>query len=240
MNTIDIVLSPELIETYSEKPVLCIVIDVLRASSTIITALANGAKTIYPLSDIETAEKMARAGALVGAERNVLRCDFATFGNDPTEYSAERVSGQDIYFTTTNGTKTIRRCLALGHEVVIGGFINIDAITRACGGKDVLCVCAGWQGKFCIEDAFFAGAVVQRLAQSHTIGSDAGRMMAELWELHKGNSLDYIKRSDHFTRMAHVGKEDAVPYCLTEGIINIVPTASKNSRDEIILNVCSI
>lgn len=235
MNTIDIVLSPELIETYSEKPVLCIVIDVLRASSTIITAFANGAKAIYPLADIETAEEKARSGALVGAERNVLRCDFATFGNDPAEYTPEKVGGQEIYFTTTNGTKTIRRCLDLGHEVVIGGFVNIDAVVRACEGRDVLCVCAGWQGKFCLEDAFFAGAVVQRLAHSHTIGSDAGRMMAELWDLHKGHSFDYIKGSDHFARMARVGKEGAVPYCLTEGIIKIVPTASKNSGDEIIL-----
>ena len=139
MNTIDIVLSPDLIETYSETPVLCIVIDVLRASSTIITAFANGARTIYPLADIETAEAKARAGALVGAERNVLRCDFATFGNDPGEYTSDKVGGQDIYFTTTNGTKTIRRCLDLGHEVIIGSFVNIDAVIRASEGRDVLC-----------------------------------------------------------------------------------------------------
>lgn len=235
MNTVDIVLSPELIETYSSKPVLCIVIDVLRASSTIITAFANGARRIYPLADIETAQKKAHAGALVGAERNVLRCDFAMFGNDPGEYTAEKVGGQDIYFTTTNGTKTIRRCLDLGHEVIIGGFLNIDAVVRACGGRDVLCVCAGWQGKFCLEDAFFAGALEQRLAQSHSIASDAGRMMAELWELHRERPLDYIMGSDHFARMAGVGKEGAVPYCLTEGIINIVPTASGSNGDEIVL-----
>lgn len=235
MNTIDIVLSPELIETYTDKPALCIVIDVLRASSTIITAFANGAKAIYPLSDIDQAREKALAGALVGAERNVLRCDFATFGNDPAEYIPEKVSGQEIYFTTTNGTKTIRRCLDLGHEVIIGGFVNLDAVIRACRGRDALCVCAGWQGKFCMEDAFFAGAVVEGLIRSHSIGSDAGRMMLELWALHKGHPSEYIKATDHYRRMERVGKEDAVPYCLTRGIIDIVPTASVSSEDEIIL-----
>ncbi|MDO4695337.1 2-phosphosulfolactate phosphatase [Porphyromonas sp.] len=226
MNTVDIVFSPELIEAYTDKTSLCIVIDILRASSTIITALANGAEAIYPLSDISEAETKAEEGLLVGAERNVLKCNFSAFGNDPAEYASEKVMGKSIYFTTTNGTYTIRRCLKFGHSVVIGGFININAIVRSCSGKDVLCVCAGWKGKFCVEDAFYAGAIVERLKHSHKIGSDAGRLMKEIWDRHKNEKFTFIQDSDHYERMTRAGKEDAVPYCLTEDITNTVPTAT--------------
>lgn len=235
MNTVDIVLSPRLIGAYSEKPKLCIVIDILRASSSIITALYNGAEVIYPLSDIDEARRKAEGGYFVGAERNVLKCDFATFGNDPSEYSSERVRGQRIYFTTTNGTDTIRQCLALGHEAVIGGFLNIEALTKVCQGRDVLCVCAGWQGKYCAEDALFAGAMVSRLVPTHHLDSDAARLMEEVWSRHCQNPLDYLKTSDHYCRMAYLGKADCIPYCLQEGIIDIVPLGSLSDQGEIVL-----
>ncbi len=235
-HTIDIVMCPEMIEAYSERPKLCVVIDIFRASTTMITALANGAKEIFPLADTEEAMVRAGQGHLVGAERNVARCDFAALGNDPLEYTPDKVSGASIYFTTTNGTRTIHRCIERGHEVIIGGFINIDAVAHYCRGREVLCVCAGWQGKYCIEDSIYGGALADRLAGSHTPASDAARVMSEIWAIHRHDLSEYLRHSDHFPRMERAGKAEAMEYCLTENVTDAIPHASLCSDGRIALS----
>lgn len=221
--SIDIVFSPDLLPAYSNNKKTCVVIDIFRASTTMVTALYNGATAIYPISSVEQAEAMATAGKLVGAERNVVRCPFAHFGNDPMEYTPDAVRGQEIYFTTTNGTHTIVQCAQQGHEVVIGAFINLQALTAYLQDRSVLCVCAGWQGRYCLEDALFAGALVDALSQSHVMHSDAARVMCELWQIHKHDLESYLKQCDHYARLEHAHKCDAVPYCLTLNSHNVVP-----------------
>lgn len=222
---IDIVLTPELLPAHRQPSSVAVVIDVLRASTTMVTALAHGAKAIYPLETIGEAEAHARQGRLVGAERNVVRCPFAALGNDPAEYTPEMVSGQEVYFTTTNGTRTIKRAIEEGYQVVIGTFINLTAVARFCQARDVLAICAGWQGRPSKEDALFAAALCDTLAESHEVVTDTSQMMVELWRQHSTHLTEYIKASNHYPRMVQAGKEGALDYCLTIDSTDLLPIA---------------
>lgn len=237
MNTkhkIDIVLTPELLKAHRQPGSVAVVIDVLRASATMITALHNGAQAIYPLETIEEAEGFAKEGKLVGAERNVVRCPFAQFGNDPAEYSAAAVAQKEIYFTTTNGTRTIKESIREGYDTIIGTFINLSAVAQYCHDRDVLAICAGWQGRPSKEDALFAAALCDRLSPTHNIVTDTSRMMVELWQKHQHHLTEYIQESNHFPRMVAAGKEQALPYCLSIDITHTLPIATVEG-DTIIL-----
>lgn len=225
MNSISIVLSPELVPSYTTAPATCVVIDVLRASTTIVTAFEHGVRKIYPLESVEEAMTFAKEGKLVGAERNALRCDFAQLGNDPLEYTQDKVEGKEIYFTTTNGTRSIQICMHQGHEVLVGTFVNLAAVADRCRGKDVLAVCAGWKGQVCTEDALFAAALVEQLADTHAPLGDATHMMLELWRCHKSDLETYVITSEHYPRLVRAGKESTLTYCLTPSTMQSVPTA---------------
>ncbi|MDO5017359.1 MAG: 2-phosphosulfolactate phosphatase [Porphyromonas sp.] len=222
---IDIVLSPELLPAYLQPGSVAVIIDVLRASTTIVTALQHKATAIYTLETVEEAERMARIGKLVGAERNVVRCPFARFGNDPAEYTEAAVGGREIYFTTTNGTRTIKKAMAEGYDVVIGTFVNLSAVADYCRDRDVLAVCAGWQGRPSKEDALFAASLCDTLAETHRVVTDVSQMVVELWQMHKGHLTDYIKESNHYPRMVAAGKEGALDYCLTTDATRTLPIA---------------
>lgn len=209
MNTIDIVLSPELLDVYRPtEPTTFVVVDILRASSTMVAAFDNGVRRIFPIETIEEAKAAAAAGHLVGAERKCVKCDFADLGNDPLEYSPEQVRDKEIYFTTTNGTRTLKKCMSFGpeHSVVVGAFTNIGTVAEYCRGRNVLSVCAGWEGHVCIEDALFGAALADRLSGSHTLGSDAVRMVLDYYRSHSSDIVGAIKQSDHYQRLLRVGE----------------------------------
>lgn len=233
---IDIVLSPQLISAYEMPNAVAVVIDVLRASTTIITALEHGASAIYPLETVEEAEAFASKGKLVGAERNVVRCPFAQLGNDPFEYTPEMVKEQEIYFTTTNGTRTIKACMEAGYEVVIGSFINLSAIAKYCQNRNVLTVCAGWQGKPSKEDTLFATALIEQLPE-HQIVTDVSQMLYEVYLQHKAELIPYIKDSNHYPRMVRAGKDNSFEFCLTPDQSNTVPRASWTPEHAIRLTI---
>lgn len=232
MNSIDIILSPALIQVYpSSSTTVYVVIDILRASSTIVAALHNGAHAIIPIEHIEEAEELAKAGHLVGAERNVVRCSFAEFGNDPLEYTPLRVADKEIYLTTTNGTRTLRACMDMGRETVVGAFTNLDAVVDFCKDKDVLAVCAGWKGMVSLEDAMYGAALIDRLSHSHAPASDSGHMMLELYRLHAHDLKGYLMSGDHYPRLVQAHKEDALDYCLQTSIYDILPLAKCREKD---------
>jgi 2-phosphosulfolactate phosphatase len=159
---------------------IAIVIDVLRASTTIATALANGAARIQPVPAVDAARALAAAlgpGTLLGGERGGLRIDGFDIGNSPLEYSRARVAGRRIVITTTNGTAALDACRAAS-EVLIGAIVNRTAVA-ACArslaeqraGCDVHLVCAGTEGAVTEEDLLAAGAILD--AASRLPGAEA-------------------------------------------------------------------
>lgn len=233
--SVKVVLSPALLEAYSDRPSVCIVIDILRASSTLITAFSHGVKEVIALETTDEAVHEARQGHWVGAERDCERCSFAHYGNDPLEYTSQEVLGKTIYFTTTNGTRTIKQCLSLGHEVLIGGFLNRSVIVEACQGKDVLCVCAGWKGRISLEDALFAGCLTDSFSPTHCIQDDASRIMQENWLTHRSRVIPYLQDCEHYRRLQSSGKANSFGYCLTLDSHSVLPRARYGKHGEILI-----
>jgi 2-phosphosulfolactate phosphatase len=149
---------------------IAVVIDVLRASTTIITALAHGAGRVLPVRTIGEARRLAVAGGLLGGERGGRPIEGFDLGNSPREYSRDRIAGRPIVITTTNGTAALQACSAAA-EVLVGGVVNRSAVAArarqlaAVGGCDVHLVCAGTDGEITAEDLLGAGAILDAAAR---------------------------------------------------------------------------
>ena len=146
-----------------------VVIDVLRATTTIVTAMAAGASEVIPRATVEEARAEAARldprHTLLGGERHALRIDGFDLGNSPAEYTPERVAGRSIVFTTTNGTRAMARCGRAG-RVLLGAFVNASAVLEKIAGADrVNLLCAGTDGGMSNDDVLFAGMLVARLQQ---------------------------------------------------------------------------
>lgn len=230
---VDISFSPALYPYYANKDAIVVVVDIFRATTTMCAALKNGAKCIIPVASIEEAEEYKAKGYLVGAERNVKRCDFADFGNSPFDYIAEKVNGKEVVFTTTNGTQAIEKA-ADCYKLLIGAFSNISSIADFCikGQKDVVILCAGWNNKVNIEDTLYGGALAEQLINKgqYTVASDATTIALSMWEEAKSNPRKYIDRTEHLKRLKANNLQDSAEYCLTNDIVPIVPIYDKNTK----------
>ncbi|NDC53394.1 MAG: 2-phosphosulfolactate phosphatase [Planctomycetia bacterium] len=155
---------------------IAVVIDVLRASTTMITALARGAERVVPVAEVERARRVA-AGidrpVLLGGERGGVRIEGFDLGNSPLEYTAERVRGRSVVITTTNGTAALHACRD-AREILIGAIVNRTAVAEwvrelAHADEHVLLVCAGTDGMVSAEDVLAAGAILDAASR---IGPD--------------------------------------------------------------------
>lgn len=227
---IDICVSPALYPFYQKENDVVIVVDIFRATTTMCAAFNNGAAAIIPVADIEEARRYKSEGYLVGAERNTRKVDFADFGNSPFEYTKEKVSGREIIFTTTNGTRAIEAAKDCG-QLFIGAFSNIDTLAEKClqRGERLVVLCAGWNNKVNIEDTLFGGAFAEKMMKrtNVTVDSDAARMALGLWQSAKKNPIDFVKPSDHYKRLADNGVESDAAFCFVENTVSVVPFYDK-------------
>ena len=162
-------LLPDLVSPESLAGAMVIVIDILRASTTIVEALANGAREVIPCLEVEEARHVA-AGlpadeVRLGGERGGLPIEGFDFGNSPAEFTAERVRGRTLVFTTTNGTRAMQRCRQASC-VLIGAFVNRrEIIETLAAASAVHLLCAGTRGEVTREDVLFAGSIVAELRE---------------------------------------------------------------------------
>lgn len=231
---VEICFTPALYPHYSDgdSDKIVVVVDIFRATTTMCAALNNGARAIIPVASIEEAQAYKAKGYLVGAERNVKRCDFADFGNSPFDYTEDKVGGKEVVFTTTNGTQAIEMASAAG-TLIIGTFSNIDAVADFCVGKqkDVIVLCAGWNNRFNIEDSLFGGALAKRLIdKGYTSASDATQVALSMWSEAKPDIRSYIDRTEYIKRLEANNLQDSVGYCLTEDTVNLVPVYNRETK----------
>jgi len=229
---VDVCFSPVLYPKYHRAESVVVIVDVFRATSTMIAAFENGARSIRPVATTEEAEQWKAKGFLVGAERNCQRCAFADFGNSPFDYKPETVNGKDLVFTTTNGTKAILYAQS-AYRIITGAFVNLQAVAADCirENRDVVVLCAGWEDKINIEDTLFGGALVEIL-QLHGFqpAGDAAMIALALWQNAKTNLPEYIRQTEHYERLRVNGLVGNVPYCLTLNQSKLVPIYSKNEN----------
>lgn len=226
MNRIDVCFSPALIPQFEHRESVVVVTDVFRATTTISTAFANGCSDITPVATEAEALAYKEKGWLTGAEHLTERCAFADFGNSPAEYSEAKVGGKSLVMKTTNGTVAIKGT-ADCHRLLVGAFVNVGAVARRCRelGRDVLIVCSGSEGRICLEDSLFAGALAAQLVEGggFAASSDSARMAVALWNQAKSDLSGFLKPSEHARRLTDHGFGADVDYCLQMSVLDIVP-----------------
>jgi 2-phosphosulfolactate phosphatase len=227
---IDVALTLEEARGIPLAGVTAVVLDVVRASTTIVAALAGGASAVVPVSTPEDARARAQGWrdgpVLVGGERGGNPPPGFDCGNSPAEYTAERVAGRTVIFTTTNGTRAL---LAVGgaRRISVGGFVNAAAVARWVREEpgDVLLVCAGERGRFCLEDAVCAGLLVSRLEPAHGSLTDAARAARALWARYADNLGEMLADATWAQALTAQGRGADLPLCVVLDAYDVVPVA---------------
>jgi 2-phosphosulfolactate phosphatase len=218
--------SPALYEPDEYGNSIVVIIDILRASSAICTAFANGASEIIPVAEISEARAYKSKGYLVAAERDGYVLDFADFGNSPFNFTREKVEGRTIVYSTTNGTGIINLASS-AYMIVIGSFLNIGALSDwlLSQERDVLLFCAGWKNRFNIEDTICAGAMAERLLASslYTTKCDSTLAAVDLWSLAKIDLKGYIEKAAQRSRLRDKGLDDCIDFCITPDFTEKIP-----------------
>lgn len=225
MRSIDVCLTPALLNLYEISDSIVVVIDVLRATSSIVYGIDNGAQAIIPVAQVEDCLAYADKGYLLAAERNGEVVSGYDFGNSPFSYTAEKVGGKTVVLTTTNGTKALHMARESAHQVVMGAFLNLTALCDwlRTQDKNVLLLCAGWKDKFNLEDTLFAGAVVANLRNDFTHIDDASVAAEDLYLCAKDDLRKYLHKSSHSHRLAQLNIEEDVQFCLQLDVCKSIP-----------------
>ncbi|TYP54220.1 2-phosphosulfolactate phosphatase [Thermosediminibacter litoriperuensis] len=221
-----------------------IVIDVLRATSVITTALHNGAERVIPVPSVEDAFRLARDlkyNSLLGGERGAVKIPGFDLGNSPLEYKKELVAGKTVILTTSNGTKAIKASESAEH-ILIGCFLNASAaagkalqFALSSETPGVAVVCAGTLGEFSLDDAACAGLIVDSLVRNiermNEIPelSDLAFACRDLYLEHRHDLKAFISHAAHFKRLLGLGLEKDIDYCLQRDVINCVPVYDKRT-----------
>lgn len=225
MPKIEVCLTPALLDLYTIENSIVVVIDILRATSSITYGIENGAKGIIPVMNVEDCLNFADKGYLLAAERNGEVVEGYDFGNSPFSYTAEKVAGKTIVLTTTNGTKAMHLAQERAHQVIVGSFLNLSSVCDYLKkeNKDVLLLCAGWKDNFNLEDTLFAGAVVEQLQNDFTVGDDSSVAALDMYQLAKGDLRKYLKKSSHSHRLMKLNIEEDVKFCLRVDVCTTIP-----------------
>lgn len=207
-----------------------VVIDVLRASTVICTALANGAREILPFADVEKA-RMQRASngnnALLCGEREGVKIAGFDLGNSPAEYSADVVNGKTLYYASTNGSVALAQSPA-GIETIVAGFVNLttaaEHIDRT--GLATMIVCSGREGGFSLEDAVCAGALIARLwevSEHAEPATDSAYAAQALWDGYKKDPAMSLWQSEHGKYLISLGFGSDLAICSEVDSVPVVP-----------------
>ncbi len=214
---------------------VCVVFDVLRATSSFVTALANGAAAVVPVEEISEALALRRQrpDVLLAGERNGLRIGAELtggvefdFGNSPREYSPEKVRGKTIVSTTTNGTRALRACAGARH-VLVGSFLNLGATARCVEElqpEKLLLICSGTFEDCALEDVLAAGAFCERLGGSHAAPETDAAHIAQTQYLAVRHDLPRaMQQSRNARRLLSVPElRDDVAFCLRLDVFDLV------------------
>ncbi|MCK9426414.1 MAG: 2-phosphosulfolactate phosphatase [Ignavibacteriaceae bacterium] len=232
---INVVLSPANVDELYFSGKTTVVVDVLRATTTIITALMNGAKEIVPVGSVEFAMKassnMFGGQTLICGERNAKKIDGFNLGNSPLEFTSEVIGGKTLVFFTTNGTKAIVKA-KYSDEVIIASFLNLSAVAKYLVklNKSFEILCAGRNSSFCLEDTVFAGKLISEISsllQGIEL-SDSGLASVSIAKTFGKNLKKMFAESEHGKFLIENGFEEDLKYCARVNITGDIPVYSSN------------
>ena len=228
---IDVLLAPQLASNRELGEKRVVVLDILRATSTITTALANQALAVIPVVEPVEATDLARSIGLkecvVGGERKGLKIEGFELGNSPLEYTKDQVGGKKVILCTTNGTKAIKWAQGAA-EVLIGSLLNFQTLVEYLKTKteDLVIVCSGRDSNMSMEDLACAGLIIEALEQmetAHYLTDPALLALYTCEHVHKVGLKKFISQTEHGRYLAEIGLAEDVAICSSLAQYSILP-----------------
>ncbi len=202
-----------------KKEAIVVVIDILRASTSIVGALDYGLSRIRPMASREEARKLRTPECLLAAEIEGKQWKHADMGNSVDDFRQDALKGKELILSTTNGTRALHMAAEIADTVLIGAFANLNALAEYIQqqDKDVILLCSGYKNTLALEDQLFAGALADLLMQSTKYHSlcDALKASIDLWHIAKPDIFTYIKDISHRRRLPHILSQEALTYTFT-------------------------
>lgn len=235
MPKFEVCLSPDLIHLYDLKGKNAVIVDILRATSCMVTAMAYGIAEIIPVASVEECKALQAKGLPAAAERDGSKVAGFDLDNSPFSYMAENLKNKTIAVTTTNGTHALVKSLS-AETVLVGAFLNISAVSQFIidSNRDTVVVCAGWKGNFNLEDTLFAGALATKVKDNFDIGQDSTIAAINLYESNKNDLLTFVNKSQHVKRLANLNIHKDIAFCLSFDEYKSLPVYKENR----LVNIC--
>lgn len=221
-------ISPALLHLYDLNNSIVVIIDVFRATTTIASALHNGAKAVIPVDSVPKAIEISkRIDGIAAGERDGMIAEGLKHGNSPLEYPKEFIKNKTLVLTTTNGTRLLQMALDRNADAIISGsFPNLSAVCDYLlqQNKNVVLGCAGWKDRFNLEDTLFAGAVISNIKKNFEIHCDSSLMAETMYAKQKNKLLEFAPQLTHYHRLVErFGLIEDIRFCLTPDVANVLP-----------------
>ncbi len=222
-------LSPALLHLYDVTNSIVVIIDVLRATSTIATALYNGARSVIPVDSVSRCIEIGKQiEGITAGERDGQIAEGLEYGNSPFEYPREFIEGRTLVLTTTNGTRLLHMALDKGaQEIITGSFPNLGSVCKflASRKQNIILGCAAWKDRVNMEDMLFAGAVIDAIGKDFSINCDSSHLAQTTYVKAKKDLFGFMKKNNasHYNRLMGFGLEKDIRYCLTPGGADVLP-----------------
>ena len=227
---IEIVLSPAMLNCYSVEAKIVVVIDIIRASTTVCAALADGVAHMLPLPTKDECLLKKESGYLLMGEKDGEVLEGFDMGNSPRSFAGGAFRGEKIAFSTTNGTQALLKASENGGIVALGSFLNISAMLHWLGKQqqNVLMLCAGWHHKINVEDTLFAGSLghMLRLNYGFEYQNDGALLAQCFYEQHGDRMFEAIMESNQRERILTFGLEEDTHFSLTHDYTEVIPMLS--------------
>lgn len=223
---IEVCFTPEEYQISKYEKYTAVVIDVLRATTSIATAFSNGCRRIVPVEQVQQAfykKEQSYPEAILAGERKGLLISGFSLGNSPLEYGRDTVQDKTIIMTTTNGTMALNKASG-AQKVYAAAFVNSMAICSKLieERRPVVILCAGTEGRFSVEDSLCAGLIVDRLKDHYSL-SDKALAVQAMYEAFKPNLVARVSQSSHAIYLTELGFGDDVTLCLQQDVFSVAP-----------------
>lgn len=237
-------LLPSLMQPAALRGGVAIILDILRASTTIVHALANGARAVIPVGEVDDAlsvrDRFPAGEVLLGGEREGLQIDGFDLDNNPFAYTRAAVAGKTIAFTTTNGTRALLRSRE-AESILIGAFVNLRALLKGLQDdpREIHLVCAGTRGEISTEDVLAAGAIAEKLAESRSLSvneipDDQTQLAIAAWRQASWSQtalLHAMRASFGGRNCVRLGFDEQIERAATRDVFDIVPSYDSNTGE---------
>jgi 2-phosphosulfolactate phosphatase len=227
MKSIEVCLSPALYKyKTTHNNYIVVIVDVLRATTAFCAAFDSGVETLIPVSGLDELLDYKNKGYLTAAERDGKKVDFADFGNSPTVFLQNDLTGKNLAYSTTNGTQAVEMAKNSG-ILVAAAFTNLNAVCDwlVKQEKNIVILCSGWKNTFSLEDTLCAGALVEELEISgrYAHSCDAAFSALQLWQQSKPDFLNVVQKANHFQRLYTMGLTEDLKHCFVLNSSSAIP-----------------